>query len=405
MKAGGASVAVDLVQPEDYLRVIFQQVKPVLILSSSAQKLIADRLLSSIPPSASVVVVTEDQLSRLPIPQSSDVLPTVDPNSLLYIVFTSDSTGRPKGVSIRHSNLSSAVKYQQTAHNFKPDSRVYDFASYAFDVAWINVLHTFTAGGVLCIPSEEDRRDNFSESIVRLGVTYAKMTPTMAYVLSPKTAETLQTIVLGGEKAHAEALDRFPKNVELKNTYGPSECTPTSQSLHDYIQEYEQIRTELGTPLLHARLVQQARGNYLIWTLHHALFDGWSIPLMLDLLETIYHAEGDLPPPSPPFQGFVRHIVKGDQEQIRAFWDSQLSGLEAQPFPALPAADYEPRPTAVIFAPETDKDEKSPDPGFIGAFDTYAIKIICHLETDGVWLQINYDGDIVTSDTTARMVT
>ncbi|KAM3556795.1 hypothetical protein ARSEF4850_005372 [Beauveria asiatica] len=323
-----------------------------LIVSLSAQQLIADRLLSSLPLSASVFVVNEDQLSRLPIPQSSDVLPTVGPSSLLYIVFTSDSTGRPKGVSIRHSNLSSAVKYQQTAHNFKPDSRVYDFASYAFDIAWINVLHTFTAGGVLCIPSEEDRRDNFSESIVRLGVTYAEMTPTMAYVLSPETAETLQTIVLGGEKAHAEALDRFPKNVELKNTYGPSGCTPTSQSLHDYIQEYEQIRTELGTPLLHARLVQQARGNYLIWTLYHALFDGRSIPLMLDLLETIYHAEGDLSPPSPPIQGFVRHIVKGDQEQIRAFWDSQLSGLEAQPFPALPAADYQPRPTANAQVPE-----------------------------------------------------
>ncbi|KAM3513561.1 hypothetical protein MY11210_002756 [Beauveria gryllotalpidicola] len=979
MKAGGASVAVDLVQPEDRLRVIVQQVEPVLIISSSKQQFVANKLLSSMPPSASVVVVDEDQLSRLPAPQSSDVLPTVNPSSLLYIVFTSGSTGRPKGVSIRHSNLSSAVKYQQTAHGFKPDSRVYDFASYAFDVAWMNVLHTFTAGGVLCIPSEEDRRDNFSESIIRLGVTYAEMTPTMAYVLSPKTAETLQTIVLGGEKAHTEALDRFPKDVELKNTYGPSECTPTStisnidrstefsgsigtgfgvntwivspsdhtvlvpigtvgelviegplvgagyigdpdktaavfindppwlvsggsgykgrsgrvyktgdlvrynqdgeiifvgrqdtqikvngqrtelgeiehivkecltktagdsrclvehitptgskrpvlvafvdvdampdgdgyfkvlrdkgatleeqltrrlpaymtifafipvrgfplmvsgkldrrslrakgeafnleeltamnpcrkekqspttetekaiqhlwasilsispssigvddsflrvggdsitvmkfvslareQGLHltvaeilkkprlgdlaagvskssggqdqavkpfsllqpglgpeeirvyaskicsvapekiedvfpctplqegllaltakrsedyiatetfellpeidpsrfrtawrtfvsqtpilrtrmidipgqgivqvvmdeghvlangddtrrleDYIHQHEQIRMELGTPLLHARLVQQAHGNYLIWTIHHALFDGWSILLMLNLLETIYHGDGALPPPPPPplpFQDFVKHIVKGDQEQVKAFWKGQFSSLEAQPFPALPAADYEPRPTAVlnhhikdvqwpqagvtptmalraawaivisqytnskdvlygvtvagrhtpvhgveamigptiatvplriqldysksvgqiladvqqqavdmiefeqagllrisrvssaartacqfqtllvvqpnqsettrrkstVFAPGTEEEEKSPDSGFVGAFDTYAINIICHLETDGVWLRVNYDGGIVTSDMAARMV-
>ncbi|TQV93495.1 nonribosomal peptide synthase [Cordyceps javanica] len=978
MKAGGASVAVDLVQPEDRLRVIVQQVEPVLIISSVKQQFVANKLLSSMPPSASVVVVDEAQLAQLPGPKGGDTLPTVDPSSLLYIVFTSGSTGRPKGVSIRHSNLSSAVKYQQTAHGFKPDSRVYDFASYAFDVAWMNVLHTFTAGGVLCIPSEEDRRDNFSESIIRLKVTYAEMTPTMAYVLSPKTAETLQTIVLGGEKAHTEALDRFPKDVELKNTYGPSECTPTStitnidrstkftgsigtgfgvntwivspsdhttlvpietvgelviegplvgagyigdpektaavfindppwlvrgapghagrsgrvyktgdlvrynqdgeiifvgrqdtqikvngqrtelgeiehivkecltkttgdsraivehiiptgskrpvlvafldvdampdgegyfkllrekgatleehltrrlpaymtifafipikgfpltvsgkldrrslrakgeafnleeltamnpcrkekrapttetektiqqlwasildispssigvddsflrvggdsitvmkfvslarekglrltvaeilkkprlgdlaagvgessngqdettvkpfsllqpslsaedvrfyasklcsvapeniqdifpctplqegllaltakrsgdyiatevfellpeidvgrfrsawndfvsrtpilrtrmvdipgqgivqvvlnqddtlhsgddsRSLDDYVRQHEKVQMELGTPLLHARLVQQARGNHLVWTIHHALFDGWSIPLMLTLLETIYHGSSETPPPPspPPFQDFVKHIVMSDQGQIEAFWGGQLRGLAAQPFPTLPAPDYEPSPTAVlnrqirdvqwpqagvtptmalraawaivisqytsskdvlygvtvagrhapvhgveamvgptiatvplrvqldftksvgqlltdmqqqavdmieyeqagllkisrvsseartacqfqtllvvqpnksettikstVFAPGTEEEENSPDSGFLGAFDTYAINIICHLEPNGVWLQVNYDGKIFASDTASRMV-
>ncbi|KAJ6784263.1 hypothetical protein PWT90_03904 [Aphanocladium album] len=228
MKAGGASVAVDLVQPEDRLRVIAEQVQPALIISSVRQEPVASRLLSSLPASASVVVLDEPQLAQLPAPIISVSLPKVDPNNLLYIVFTSGSTGKPKGVSIRHYNLCSAVKYQQRAHGFMPDSRVYDFASYAFDVSWMNVLHALTAGGCLCIPSEEDRRDNFSESIMRLRVTYAEMTPTMAYVLSSETAKTLQTIVLGGEKVTREALERFPKGVEVKNTYGPSECTPTS---------------------------------------------------------------------------------------------------------------------------------------------------------------------------------
>lgn len=228
MKAGAASVAVDFVQPEDRVRIIIEQVNPALIISSVRQQLAATKLLTSMPASASVVVLGDAQAAQLPTPDPSHALPVVDPSSLLYIVFTSGSTGKPKGVSIRHSNLCSAVKYQQLAHGFRPGCRVYDFASYAFDVAWMNVLHALTAGGCLCIPSEEDRRDNFSESIVKLRVTYAEMTPTMAYVLSSKTAETLQTIVMGGEKVTKEALERFPKGVELKNTYGPSECTPTS---------------------------------------------------------------------------------------------------------------------------------------------------------------------------------
>lgn len=228
MKAGGASVAVDPIQPDERLRTIAQQVKPKLIISSAKHEPLANLLLGSMLSSASVVVLDEDRLAQIPLSPATQYLPAVDPSSLLYVVFTSGSTGKPKGVSIRHSNLCSAVKYQQAAHGFKPGSRVYDFASYAFDVAWMNVLHALTCGGALCIPSEEDRRDSFSESILRLKVTYAEMTPTMAYVLSPETAQTLDTIVLGGEKVQTEALDCLPKHVEVKNTYGPSECTPTS---------------------------------------------------------------------------------------------------------------------------------------------------------------------------------
>ena len=219
MKASRASVALDMSQPEARLRTIIQQIKPVIILSSATNEQLAGRLSN-----CAVIVV---DMARVMQPWSSATirqLPAVNPSNWLYIVFTSGSTGTPKGAIVTHRNFSSAVRYQQTALGFESEARVYDFASYAFDVAWSNVLHTLTAGGCLCIPSDQERKDNLLGSLCSFQATLADFTPSSAQALNPADAPGLKRLLLSGEPVGVDVASKWAK-VELINTYGPAECT------------------------------------------------------------------------------------------------------------------------------------------------------------------------------------
>jgi amino acid adenylation domain-containing protein len=224
MKAGAASVAMDVTQPEDRLGTIVKQVGSHFILSSAANEDLADRLVEG---RGTVAVVDSAHLERGATLHDTN-LPAVKVSDKLYVVFTSGSTGTPKGVVISHTNFVSAIKHQQEAFGYSRSSRVYDFASYAFDAAWGNVLHTLTAGGCLCIPSEVDRRGNISESIHNLGVNYTKLTPTVARLLEPYDLPGIQTMTLGGEAVVASDIQHWSSSARVINAYGPAECSVNS---------------------------------------------------------------------------------------------------------------------------------------------------------------------------------
>jgi non-ribosomal peptide synthase protein (TIGR01720 family) len=132
MKAGGASVAIDALQPVERARAIVKQVNASIMLVSST---LLEKATNFQGPEPLVLnQASIDNLSRLP---NITRLPSeVQPSHLLYVCFTSGSTGQPKGAMITHSNFASAIRYQQRALGFRVGRRVFDFASYSFDVAW-----------------------------------------------------------------------------------------------------------------------------------------------------------------------------------------------------------------------------------------------------------------------------
>uniref|UniRef100_A0A0B7KMI0 Carrier domain-containing protein n=1 Tax=Bionectria ochroleuca TaxID=29856 RepID=A0A0B7KMI0_BIOOC len=222
MKAGGASVGMDITQPEERLRTIVSQANPHVILASEPRQVLAQRLAK-----CKVVVVSERHLKQSH-PSPVLELPKTSPSSALYLVYTSGSTGTPKGVIVTHSNFSSAIKHQRDALGFTADSRVFDFASYAFDMAWYNFIYTLSVGGCLCVPSEDERKNDVAGCIQRYRISYAFFTPTLARILGRKVLSRLSVLVFAGEPVLPSDTTLCGPEGRTIISYGPAECTPGS---------------------------------------------------------------------------------------------------------------------------------------------------------------------------------
>ncbi|KAL2911135.1 hypothetical protein HK105_209409, partial [Polyrhizophydium stewartii] len=83
---------------------------------------------------------------------------------------------------------------------------------------------------------------------------------------------------------------------------------------------------------IRAALVCDAAGSaqHVVVTIHHALYDGWSLPMIMrDLAAAL---DGHALEPRPAFRTVVDFIAAQDAAATEAFWTQQLVGLEpAQP--------------------------------------------------------------------------
>ncbi|KAL4891562.1 hypothetical protein BDV59DRAFT_65864 [Aspergillus ambiguus] len=89
-------------------------------------------------------------------------------------------------------------------------------------------------------------------------------------------------------------------------------------------------------PPIRSVLVHQPEGKVLVILMHHALYDGASLPFFFEDLTTIYN--GNSVPDRPQFSRTVE-LVLGGQEESCNFWTSKLTNYEVVEIPRLPAPE------------------------------------------------------------------
>ena len=91
-----------------------------------------------------------------------------------------------------------------------------------------------------------------------------------------------------------------------------------------------------GGPLL--RLTRS--GATLLLSMHHAIYDGWSLSLILDDVSGAYYSS--LVGRRPSFKSYVRYLSRTPSHESEEFWRHRLSKASCVPYPALPEASYVP---------------------------------------------------------------
>ncbi|HEX2283584.1 MAG TPA: amino acid adenylation domain-containing protein [Mycobacterium sp.] len=99
----------------------------------------------------------------------------------------------------------------------------------------------------------------------------------------------------------------------------------------------------------------------LVVVAHHIVIDGWSLPLFVGELITLYRSGGDtaaLPPPPRPYRDYIGWLASRDEEDSRRLWRDHLGGLDGPTLltPALTGAEPplgRPRRTELKVDPDT----------------------------------------------------
>ncbi|MEV5850035.1 condensation domain-containing protein, partial [Streptomyces sp. NPDC051985] len=105
-------------------------------------------------------------------------------------------------------------------------------------------------------------------------------------------------------------------------------------------------------PLLRLLLIRLGeRRHRLVMTTHHIVLDGWSLPILVDELSTVYRAGGDVRslPPIRSYGDYLAWLGRQDREAARSAWRTELAGAD-EPTLVAPAdpARTPLRPEAVL---------------------------------------------------------
>ncbi|AJW42138.1 non-ribosomal peptide synthetase [Rhodococcus sp. B7740] len=148
------------------------------------------------------------------------------PHRAAYVIYTSGSTGTPKGVVVTHDGIAALVQQIRSSYDLDVESRVCHLASPGFDTAIVEVLAAATAGAAVVIaPPDSYGGAELSELIARQAITHLLITPSALATLDPAALAGVGTIVIGGEAAPQDTVDRWSVDRRLFNAYGPTETT------------------------------------------------------------------------------------------------------------------------------------------------------------------------------------
>ena len=150
-----------------------------------------------------------------------------------YVMYTSGSTGRPKGVVISHGAIRNRVLWSVRQHRLTGADRVLQKTTIGFDASMWEFLAPLVSGGSVAMAPEGAHRDPalMLRAVAEYEVTVLQLVPSVLQmaVNEPGLAActALRLVCSAGEPLPAALCERLLAvlDVELYNTYGPTECS------------------------------------------------------------------------------------------------------------------------------------------------------------------------------------
>src|SRR5262245_2776925 len=222
LKAGAAYVPIDPDTPAERVTYILEDCDALAVVTTEERA-------RSLEFRGAVVRVDADSeaIARQPRARLGRDEVAVGPRDLCYIIYTSGSTGRPKGVMVEHRSAAHLVKAEAEIFGVRPDDRVYQGFSLAFDASVEELWLAFNSGATLVPATPQMARSGpeLSHWLEAAHVTVLSCVPTLLAMLN-EDIWTLRLLILGGESCAGSLLERWALPTRrIVNTYGPTEAT------------------------------------------------------------------------------------------------------------------------------------------------------------------------------------
>jgi hypothetical protein len=114
--------------------------------------------------------------------------------------------------------------------------------------------------------------------------------------------------------------------------FSPAEV---EQKLQEYMEWDRTADYNFGqAPVMRVALMQSAADEYhFVWSHHHLLLDGWSVPLLIKEMAAFYEAnckdeELELPKPRP-YRDYIAWLERQDDAAAERFWRQEVQGITA----------------------------------------------------------------------------
>ena len=119
-------------------------------------------------------------------------------------------------------------------------------------------------------------------------------------------------------------------------------------ALDEYVENERRVLMDFGQPLSRYAVIWNAEtgARHFIWTIHHALYDGWSMPLIKDMVETVY--AGKVAEQPTGFNQFIQDVMQHKSETSDDFWRFYFEGAQSPSFPRVSPPTYQPHGQSIL---------------------------------------------------------
>jgi amino acid adenylation domain-containing protein len=224
LKAGGAYLPLDLIQPQERIAFMLEDAGTRVLLTQ-------ERLLERLPACDATVVSLDADWGDIASEDAAALTPVALPAHPAYVIYTSGSTGRPKGVVVTHGGVVNYLHWAARAYDVGASAGALVHSPVGFDLTVTTLFSPLLVGRtVVLVPEEEGvhglgaaLREADGQSLVKLTPSHLEL---LNQLLPPEAARSAAVLVVGGEALTAEHVAFWRSqspSTRIVNEYGPTE--------------------------------------------------------------------------------------------------------------------------------------------------------------------------------------